>query len=230
MNGIFSQWGLISAGVPQGSVLGPLLFLIFINDITEVIRFTEMRLFADDTCLFITVDNRDLANELVDADLKAIHEWSEQWLVSFSAPKTKSLLISNKLDKHLNPAAKFNNVIIDVVQNHKHLGITLSYNLKWGSHIDDICCKAMKRVNIIQHFKFSLDRKNLERFYLSFVLPILEYGDVIWTGANEYELDKLDRVHVRAMRIITGATERSSVNNLYEDLGWHTPFAAKTYT
>ena len=79
----------------------------------------------------------------------------------------------------------------------------------------------MKRLYIIQSFKFKLDRNSLERFYLSFVLPILEYGDIVWSGACDHDLDKLDKVHVRAMRLITGATERSHTHILYEDLGWH---------
>ncbi len=115
-----------------------------------------------------------------------------------------------------------NNTALDEVRTHKHLGITLSYNLTWNAHIDELYIKAMKRLNIIQSFKFKLARKDLERFYLSFVLPLIDYGDVLWNGASEYELDKLDCVHIRAMRIITGATEKSDLQRLFIELGWHT--------
>ena len=81
--------------------------------------------------------------------------------------------------------------------------------------------RSMKRLDIIKSFKFKLDSNSLQRFYLSFVLPILEYGDIVWSGACDRDLDKLDKVHVRAMRLITGATERSHTHILYEDLGWH---------
>ena len=91
INGMFSEWVEILAGVPQGSVLGPLLFLIFINDLAHVISHTNIRLFADDTCLFITVDNRDLALAKINEDLESIFSWSNDWLVSFSPPKTKGL-------------------------------------------------------------------------------------------------------------------------------------------
>ena len=209
LNGQYSDWRTILTGIPQGSILGPLLFLIFINDITEVVRFTQIRLFADDTCLFLTVDNRQQAQEFIDADLQAIYTWSNKWLVKFSVPKTKSLLISNKHDKHLNPPLTMNNAVLEEINTHKHLGITLSHNLSWNTHIEEIAGKAMRRLDIIKSFKFKMSRNHLEKFYLSFVLPILEYGDALWDGAQDYELDKLDQVHVRAMRIIiTGATER----------------------
>ena len=72
INGQFSDWSYILSGVPQGSVLGPLLFIIFINDLTHVIDHTNMRLFADDTCLFITVDNRITASNAINDDLRAV--------------------------------------------------------------------------------------------------------------------------------------------------------------
>ena len=78
----------------------------------------------------------------------------------------------------------------------------------------------MRRLDIIKSFKFKMSRNYLEKIYLSFVLPILEYGDALWDGAQDYELDKLDQVHIRAMRIITGATERSSTQRLYVNTGW----------
>jgi hypothetical protein len=93
INGQYSDWMKIVAGVPQGSVLGPLLFLVFINDITHVVNHCSIRLFADDTCLFITVDDREVAADCVNSDLRNIHEWANQWLVTFSPPKTEGLVI-----------------------------------------------------------------------------------------------------------------------------------------
>jgi len=222
LNGEYSDWGELLAGVPQGSILGPLLFLIFINDLTEVTRFCHMRLFADDTCVYLTIDNREQAGEMVNADLQAIHNWSKKWLVDFSAPKTKSLIVSNKHDREQNPRIEMNGMLMDEVQSHKHLGIVLHRSLKWSGHIDEIYIKAMRRLDVIQHLKFKLPRESLQRYYMSFVLPTLEYGDQLWDSACDQDLKKLDRVHVRAMRIITGATNRSSVELLYRDLGWNT--------
>ena len=116
------------------------------NYLTEVVCFTQMRLFADDTCLSIVVDNNDQCGDKINDEMHAIHEWSEQWLVTFSEDKTKSLIISN-------------NVILNEVQSHTHLGVIFNHNLSWTSHIDEVCLKAMKRLDIIQRFKFKLARK-----------------------------------------------------------------------
>ena len=118
INGQYSDWGQIKAGVLQGSVLGPLLFLLYINDIISCISHCKIRLFADDTCLFIEVDNRETAATLLSEDLSAIAEWAEKWLVTFSPAKTKSLTISNKRDAQLNPPIAFMGRLIDEVESH----------------------------------------------------------------------------------------------------------------
>ena len=87
---------MITAGVPQGNVLGPVLFLIYINDITHVIKHCQIRFFADDTSLFIEVDNRERAAKLIEKDLYELSQWAKTWFVKFSPPKTESLIISNK--------------------------------------------------------------------------------------------------------------------------------------
>ena len=123
--------------------MGPWLFLIFINDFTHVIDHTNMRLFADDTCLFITVDNRITPSNAINDDLRALQNWSHEWLVTFSAPKTTSMVVSRKRDAHLYPPLSFDNSVVDEVSNNKHLGIVLSNDLGWANHIDEICANAM---------------------------------------------------------------------------------------
>ena len=129
INGQSSDWANIKAGVPQGSVLGPLLFLLYINDISHVIQHCQIRLFADDTCLFIEVDNREDAADKINKDLQNLFEWSKEWLVNFSDAKTNSLIISNKQDLNRNPHVSMNNIPIKEVRSFKYLGLTFTQNL-----------------------------------------------------------------------------------------------------
>ena len=100
--GVSSDWSKILAGVPQGSVLGPLLFLIYINDTVNEIG-SNIRLFADDTSLFMIAGNPVISAEQLNADLVKILQWAETWLVSFNPTKTESLLISRKINRPLHP-------------------------------------------------------------------------------------------------------------------------------
>jgi hypothetical protein len=221
INGVQSAWGKIMAGVPQGSVLGPLLFLIFINDITHVIRRCNIRLFADDTCLFVEVDEPDEAAGILNENLNQIQEWANKWLVAFSPPKTKELLISNKAPRP-HPPLYLDNQQITRVTQHKHLGIHLSNNLGWKKHIDETASKANRCLGILRPLKFILDRASLETLYKSFIRPILEYADIVWDApdAHRHGLDVLERVQTEAARLVTGATARCSTENLYKEIGW----------
>ena len=135
-------------------MLGPLLFLVFIDDIVHIIQNCQIRLFADDTCLFITVDNRAEAAEMINLDLANIEDWSREWLVNFSAPKTKSLIISNKHYTHEHPRLFLHNQEIKEVSQHKHLCVTLSSNLRWNAHLDDVVSKCTKKLDMMRALKF----------------------------------------------------------------------------
>ena len=164
INGCESSWGFVNAGVPQGSVLGPLLFLVYINDIVDVVN-SNIRLFADDTTLYVTTDDINEGSTILNADLQSIMNWSHQWLITFSPPKTESLLATLKHDTPVGPPLIMNNDVITEVTAHKHLGVTFSQNLSWTNHILDICQKTSKRLDILTGLKNRLDRKSLEIMY-----------------------------------------------------------------
>jgi hypothetical protein len=185
------------------------LFLVFINDIVYVVRHCQIRLFADDTCLFITVDNREEAGRLINEDLTQIQMWANQWLVSFSPPKTKTLLISNKTIAEDHPNLFLNGQIIENVSEHVHLGMILTNNLRWNVHLNEVSKKCTKLINLMKKFKYHLDRKSLETIYMAYIRPTLEYGNVLFARTYEVDLDKLDQIQNEAMRVVTGATANS---------------------
>ena len=216
-----SNWTLLRAGVPQGSILGPLLFLLYINDIVTDIG-SHIRLFADDTSLFKIVDNPIAAANCLNTELNKISRRAETWLVTFNPTKTEALLFSRKLNKPQHPPLLMQNYQIAEVNTHKHLGLYLSNDCTWHHHINYIKDKAWFRINIMRKLKFKLDRKSLEIIYTTFIRPILEYGDVIWDNCTQYEKLELEKIQNEAARIATGTTKLVSLNSLYKEICWET--------
>ena len=114
------------------------------------------------------------------------------------------------------------NVQIQEVSSHKHLGLYLSNDCSWHQHIDYIKQKAWFRIHIMRKLKFKLDRKSLETIYLTFIRPLFEYGDVIWDNCTQYEKNELDKIQNEAARITTCTTKLVSLDNLYKEVGWQT--------
>ena len=129
----------IPAGVPQGSVLGPLLFLIFINDIGHSIE-SITKLFADDTSMSVGLTNPDTRAEILTCDLVKISDWAKLWKVKFNEEKTE--LVNIKRDTKPIHQLTFGNVVLEDKPHHKHLGITLQSNCKWDEHISNISSKV----------------------------------------------------------------------------------------
>ena len=113
-------------------------------------------------------------------------------------------------------------VLIKEVSSHKHLGVHLSSDCTWHSHIERIKEKAWQRLNVMRRLKFILDRKSLEIIYTSYIRPVLEYGDTIWDNCTLYETRELNKIQNEAARIATGATALVSVQALYDEVGWET--------
>ena len=163
-------------------------------------------IFADDTSLFIIVENPFEAANIINNDLAKITRWAGMWLVSFNAEKTYSVLISRKINKPNHPPLYMLDQQITEVDSHKHLGVYFSNDCSWHRHINYIKDKAWSRINIMRKLKFKLGRKSFETIYLTFIRPILEYGDIVWNNCTQYEKEELEKKQTEAARIATGAT------------------------
>ena len=220
VNGQSSSWASVLAGVPQGSVLGPLLFLIYINDITSEVQSSEVRLFADDTILYIFIDNPIQSAQALNDDLARISQWAREWLVKFSAPKTKTMTISRKRKHQHAPPLIMNNVTLDEVPSYKHLGVKISNNLLWNEHIEETVVNAGKCMDILHALKHKLDRSTLEKLYVAFVRSKLEYANIVWDNCSKQLSDLIESVQYRAGKVVSGAIHRTSHELLYKELGW----------
>ena len=214
LNNSQSEWTFVQAGVPQGSILGPILFLIYINDIVSEIDI-NIKLFADDTSLYVTVENVVAQAEDLNRNLRFINTWANTWLVDLNPSKTEQMIISKKTNQLNHPIIYLNDVAIQKVENHKHLGVTINQKLHWYDHIQDIKTKAYNRLNIMRKLKFKLKRKVLNYIYLTFIRPILEYADTVWQNIPDYLQVELEQIQLEAARIITGAIKFTSKELLY---------------
>lgn len=205
LGGSESNINTLTCGVPQGSVLGPLLFLIYINDLVENLECDSF-LFADDTSLFKRLHNDSAsAADSLNRDLEKINLWCQKWLLHINVGKTKDILFSRKRQPSNLPPLYFNNLVIETVSSHKQLGIVLDAKLDWSEHIEDICSRSLQRINAWKGLQFKLSRKHLETCLTLFVLPILDYGDILYDNCSEANKEDLEAVHIAAARVVTGA-------------------------
>lgn len=219
IRGQSSEAGVIKAGVPQGSVLGPLLFLVYINDLPSGIR-SNIKLFADDATIYLEFKDANQAAEVLNEDLSYIQAWADQWLVKFSPTKTKSMTISFKRDNTV-PPLTLNNVVLDNVEHHKHLGITISKNLSWSLHVRNILDSVSTMGDVLKKLKYQVDRKSLETIYFTFIRPKLEYGCHIWDNCNTKDSNLLEKFQLDIARTVSGARKGTGSNIIYQELGWH---------
>ena len=219
LNGVESNWADVLAGVPQGSILGPLLFLIYINDIVNNIR-SSIRLFADDTSIYIIIDDPQTAAFILNSDLDTINVWANDWLVDFNPTKTTSLLISRRQLPIAHPPLEMNNVILNETTSHRHLGLTFSNTCNWSDHIQRVTNTAWSRLHLMRALKIKVNRQALEKMYFAFIRPLLEYSDSVWDNCSNEAKRQLDSIHHEAARIITGGTKPCSLEKLLADLGW----------
>ena len=125
--------------------------------------------------------------------------------------------------QNINPInLKFNSENLNQVDNHKHSGVTISRNCKWATHIDNICQQATKQICALRKLKFILNRNNLSKIYVPYILPLLAYACELWDVCLPRNADKLDQLQLEATRIITGLPKFASKESLYFETGWET--------
>ena len=161
INNVSSDWSNVKAGVPQGSILGPLFFIKFINVIITNMQ-SQIKLFSDNTSLYLILDEPQHSAKILNSDLDKILTWFSHvsnWLLSFNPQKSETMTISRRVDKPHHPHLYMNNSIITEVQNCKHLGLTISNDGIYHNHINVITEKAYRQLDIVRKFKFILDKK-----------------------------------------------------------------------
>ena len=215
-----SSESMVTSGVPQGSVLGPVLFLIYVSDISGLVK-NFVSLFADDTKLYTYLleeaDDADRYTPLsVQRDINMVAHWSERMQMNFNIDKCHSLHMGSNNTKHQYTIPKQSDTVsrknccsytytfhnLSQVANEKDLGVTVDEELKFKKHIEDKISTANKMLGIIRHTFKHLDNRSFCMLYKSLVRPHLEYASVIWSPHTKQYQEMIEKVQRRATKLL----------------------------
>ncbi len=224
VEGVCSPDHVISHGVPQGSILGPLLFLVFINDLCNSVELCGTSMYADDTAIFYHADSVDDLRLSIQFDLQSVEYWMTENRLSLNASKTKFMLLGNK--SKLAKVPMFNlslgRELIDNVQTFKYLGMTLDCQLHFHAHVDKIVDKTSAKLGLIYKTRWLFDQKTALMLYKALITPHLDYGSTIYEICTQYQLQRLQVIQNAASRLILLEDPRCPVYQLHERLSLDT--------
>ena len=192
LNGVLWDELPLNTRVPQGSVLGPLLFFVYINDIADKL-YMCISLYADDTTLSFSSLNLAEREIILNNDLTKLKEWAISWLIRFNPAKMEVVLISNFFHDY-DLRLIYNDTALNIVESHKYLGIYLSLINKWTKHIDSIVVSAAKQVSSLRKLNYQLSRSTRYKLYCTYIRPLLEYGCKVWDGCSINGANHLEQI------------------------------------
>ena len=199
MENSYSGWTDVISGIPQGSVLGPILFVIFINDMPDAIE-SLCQLFADDAKIYASVNIRDDTNTIkLQKDLDRLSEWSRKWQLPFNTGKCKVLHIGTNNPCH---RYKMDNKKLDNVSEEKDLGVLVDEDLKFHKQTAAAVKKANRSLGIIKKTFVSLNETTLPTLYKTLVRPHLELANVAWGPHFKGDIKAVESIQKRATKLV----------------------------
>ena len=190
VNGCLSTSKSPKSGIPQGTVLGPVLFLVYINDLPCSIS-SDCSIFADDTSVYNTGSKPPSICSILSKDMNYAADWAAEWGMLFNAEKSEHLAISTRKPDITSPHVTMNGTQIPQVTSHKHLGVNFNNTLSWQQHVDKVYTSCARRIGMIRRLRRKLHPVVLKRIYLGAVLPKLEYACPVWCGGPTQKLIKM---------------------------------------
>ena len=223
LNGFKSSFLPLTTGVPQGSILGPLLFLIYMNDIPYSSDFFQFLLFADDTSLKTFINTKlpnfsvNETSNIINGEIQKVHDWLAVNKLSLNVKKTKFMVFytSNKNITPFIPSLKIGGKSIERVQDFNFLGLTINEKMSWKSHVNKISNKVSKYVGVLNRLKRYLPGHILKIIYVSLIQSNLNYALMAW-GFN---CGRLKKIQKKAIRIICGSKYLGHSTPLMKQIG-----------
>jgi len=216
MDGAYSEWRPMLAGVPQGSVLSPMLYNLYTSDLP---RFsgTQVAMYADDICIYVKDKCAPFARAAVQRHLNIIDEWAKQWRITINANKTAAVIFSKKNKIKLSPLT-LNNADIDYVESHRYLGVDLQRRLNWTTHCTRIRGKAkgaLRSLGPLIRSRLPLSTKLL--LFKTYIRPVMTYAAPAWAFIPKSSKKYLQAVQNKFLRIIGGYDYDTSTEQMCSD-------------
>ena len=228
VDGIDSKISKIDIGLPQGSCLRPLLFLIYINDLPLSVPVSTTHMFADDTSLCHMSKNNSQLNDQINGDLKFLNSWLKGNKLSLNVQKTNSMLICTKpkcktlIDSNLKLDLTIEGNELEGVPCIKYLEVQIVHNLNWKEHIKTISLKISRAIGFKKYAKKFLPSAILQLLYNSIIEPHIRYCCSVWGSCGVTTINQLHKLQNRVARIITNSDYNSPSRAIIERLGWST--------
>ncbi len=223
INGKLSSQKTITCGVPQGSILGPLLFLLYVNDMPESLNYSTPSLYADDTEICTSSnDCGDLVHK-INNDLENIRKWMIKNKLQIHPSKSKHMFIAsayNLKNKLSDSPILINNKPIPKIDHYSCLGVNMDERMSWEKHVECICSKVSAGIGAMRRLKPFVPLSTLKMLYNAIIQPYFDYCSPLWDNCGIGLKDKLQKFQNRAARVITGATYDIRSSDILENLNW----------
>ena len=215
-NGVTSTLSNVYCGVPQGSILGPLLFIIYMNDLPSIAKNFEMILYADDTTLSASLSNLENEKDNVkklNVELESVSKWLKLNKLSLNLAKTKAMLFHTPQRQVLYPELKIDGLNIEFVTKFNFLGLIVNENLKWNCHVEAISKKISRAIGVMARLKNFIPKSAMLHIYNALILSHLSYGLIVWNHESEI----LIGLQKKAIKIACNAKYNSHTSVLFKN-------------
>ena len=220
VNGVTSTMQKVKCGIPQGSNLGPLLFLAYINDLTKCVKNCKISLYADDTCIYSSdKDAANIVNTLND-ELKAVNKWLTRNKLALNAKKCEFLLIGSRkrIKTAVVPDVTIGMNTIQRVRCLKYLGIIIDEHLDWSAQVEALGKKIIRDIYLLKRIKQFIGQKVALLYYKSIIQSKFDYCDIVWGSIGKGYARKLQILQNRALRSVMSVNWTVSSDTVYNTL------------